>query len=118
VGRAGACYLLEMGKIAPRLATCEATPQAQRKALPGGGIERRADQRGEWAVPKILLVVFATLAQHRVDGVTVAPPGVGVAGPLGMQRPHPGNPAPQRHAGSGELPAEIFEQFRSWSPAQ
>jgi len=72
-GRAGACYLLEIGKIAPRLATGEATVQAQREASPAGGIARRADQRGEWTVPKVLLVVFATLAKHRVGGVTVTP---------------------------------------------
>src|SRR5215831_13140609 len=72
--------LLEKWKIALRHASGQPTPQAQRHVSPSGDIA----QIGIGAVPYIPLVDFAAFAPGWVDLVTVAPPGVGVTGPLRM----------------------------------
>ena len=88
--------LLEKWKVALRLASGQPTPQAQRQVSPSGNIA----QIGIGAVPYIPLIDFAAFAPGWVDLVTVAPPGVGVTGPLRMLGSHPGKSAPNRHTSS------------------
>src|SRR5215467_12328274 len=80
VSRPRVCQLLEKWKIALRLASGQPTPQAQRQASFGGDIT----QMSIGAVPQVLLIDFAAFAPGWIDLVTVAPPGVGVTGPLRM----------------------------------
>src|SRR6516225_11263732 len=80
VSRPRVCQLLEEWKIALRLASGQPTPQAQRQISPNGDIA----QIRIGAVPYIPLIDFAAFAPGWVDLVTVAPPGIGVTGPLRM----------------------------------
>ena len=72
----------------------------------------------ERAVLHLLLILIAPLELRGLDGVQAAPPGVGIAAPLRMQRRHPCESAPQRYTGADETSTEAVEQRSGLSAAQ
>ena len=69
-----------------------------------------ADQVAKGAVRDALLVLAAPLELRRLHAIKIAPPGVAISAPLGMQGTHADKGARQRNAGLDEAPAETIEQ--------
>jgi hypothetical protein len=77
-----------------------------------------APQIGKGAVKHFLLVRVAAFKLNGLNGVEVAPPGVGIASPLRMQCPHPGEAAPQWYTRSDKAAAKTVEQLSCGDAAQ
>jgi len=123
IGGTGGGELLELRKIELRRGSAEASAQIQPRIRRFGRGRRRScfaepDQVADRAVEHALLVFVAAFELRGLNGVEAAPPSVAIAAPLWMQGLHPGESAPQRHAGADEAPTEAVEQGFGVRPTQ
>jgi hypothetical protein len=66
---------------------------------------------GKGAVEDVPFIFAPAFELLRLNGIEIAPPGVAVSAPLGMQCLHRRIAAPQRHAGRDEAAAKPVEQL-------
>ena len=118
VGGTGGGEPFEKRKIELGLGSGETPAQVQPRISFCGGGFRLAPQIGKGTVKHFLLVRVAAFKLNGLNGVEVAPPSVGVASPLRMQCPHPGEAAPQWYTRSDKAPAETVEQLSGGDAAQ
>src|SRR6516225_6326572 len=110
IGGAGIGKLVQQRKIDLRLRAGETPAQIAPGVAAASGSLSFADKMADRASQDNLLVFVAALELAGLNSVEVAPPSVGIAGPLRMQCPHPGEGTPQRYAGADEALTQAIEQ--------